>query len=550
MAVQNIDSRHLGLCASALLLVVLASRLLELGLERRIVVAALRCAVQLTVLCAFVLEPMFTRNSPWMILAYLGLIIVLASREASARLKYVYPGIRKDFCFAFAAGGGAVVVFAVGAVLQLDPWWDAMYAVPVSGMIIGNVLTATGLGTDVYLTELSEGADRIDLYLCRGASWREACLPAVRASLTAALTPTLNSMGVMGLVMMPGMMTGQMLGGQAPVQAGLYQVMIMYLITVSGCLTPTLTIALASNAAFDRKEHALLRGKLGKREAAASKDVLLDFFAFLGSLCSPSSLCSKVSWFKRGKKDYKPVEAPAPGYGGSDAIPQKPPTLVQDAASLERDPASVALQAKGLVCAVTGLEASLRLVRGTRTSLTGPTGVGKSQLLKTLARLVPAAKGALLLDGEQWEAPAWRARVCYVNQDRPTLAGTPNELFRGALKYRAQRTRCTASGDRQLAPAQVASAWGLDASKFDEMWATLSGGEAQRAALAVALALEPLVLLLDEPTSACDEDTALKIERSLIESGITILLTTHSKDQAARLCDSHLVASPAAGDSC
>lgn len=103
-------------------------------------------------------------------------------------------------------------------------------------MVIGNVLTATSLGANAFLVDLAEGTDRVELALCRGASWREAALPSLRKAMTAALTPTLNSMAVMGLVMMPGMMTGQMLGGQPPVVAGCYQIMIMYLVCAAGCV--------------------------------------------------------------------------------------------------------------------------------------------------------------------------------------------------------------------------------------------------------------------------------------------------------------------------
>ena len=129
------------------------------------------------------------------------------------------------------------------------------------------------LGCGAFLTDVAERADVVELALARGATWSEAGRPALQSATTAALTPTLNSMAVMGLVMMPGMMTGQMLGGQPPVVAGCYQVMIMYLVCAASCLTTLVLLGLASTAAFDTARHALRRGALAPRPPAQRRDV-------------------------------------------------------------------------------------------------------------------------------------------------------------------------------------------------------------------------------------------------------------------------------------
>ena len=150
----------------------------------------------------------------------------------------------------FRTNASRILISTQVFVLALSPPWDAKYVVPVSGMVVGNVLTATALGCGAFLTDVAERADVVELALARGATWREAALPSLRSATTAALTPTLNSMAVMGLVMMPGMMTGQMLGGQPPVVAGCYQVMIMYLVCAASCLTTLVLLGLASTAVW------------------------------------------------------------------------------------------------------------------------------------------------------------------------------------------------------------------------------------------------------------------------------------------------------------
>ena len=111
-AIQSLGVTHLFACASLLIFVIAASHVLQLDLASRIVVSASRCAVQLLILCAFVLEPLFGRNDPRLIVAYLSLIVALAAKEASSRLKYGYAGLRLHFAAAFACGAGAVILYA------------------------------------------------------------------------------------------------------------------------------------------------------------------------------------------------------------------------------------------------------------------------------------------------------------------------------------------------------------------------------------------------------------------------------------------------------
>ncbi len=90
---------------------------------------------------------------------------------------------------------------------------------------------------------------------------------------------------------------------------------------------------------------------------------------------------------------------------------------------------------------------------------------------------------------------------------------------------------------KQQDPAVLAAEWGLAESYFDQSWSTLSGGESQRASLAIALALEPDILLLDESTSALDEQTTLQIEDTLSRLGIPLVMVSHNSVQVDRFCN-------------
>ncbi|WIA22395.1 hypothetical protein OEZ85_004701 [Tetradesmus obliquus] len=164
--------------------------------------------------------------------------------------------------------------------------------------------------------------------------------------------------------------------------------------------------------------------------------------------------------------------------------------------------------------------------------LRGPSGVGKTLLLRAVACLDPLEAGWLKLSGQspsEVGIPCWRAQVMYVHQSRVNFKGTPQEFFTLAQSFAAQKGR--PRGDL----AQLVADLGLDAGVLQQQWSELSGGQAQRVALAVSLALQPKLLLLDEPTSACDTEAALKVEAVLKRCSAAVLWVTHDPQQPLRV---------------
>jgi len=162
-----------------------------------------------------------------------------------------------------------------------------------------------------------------------------------------------------------------------------------------------------------------------------------------------------------------------------------------------------------------------------------PSGAGKSLLLRLLAGLDRPKSGSVTLGGqtpaEVGGLPAWRARVAFVPQTPARLPGTPAETFAEARLYAAQRAR--PHGDLEAAAAALL----LEPAALAQPWATLSGGQALRASLAVVLALRPQVLLVDEPTAACDAASAAAVEAALLASGAAVVWVSHDLEQPARV---------------
>jgi putative ABC transport system ATP-binding protein len=185
---------------------------------------------------------------------------------------------------------------------------------------------------------------------------------------------------------------------------------------------------------------------------------------------------------------------------------------------------------------------SLALPPGGRLALVGPSGGGKTLLLRALALLDPLDEGAILWNGESVPdsaVPAFRKAVVYLHQRPPLFEGTVRDNLRLPFTLRAHMGR---PFDEARARALLA-ALGREADFLDRPSANLSGGEAQITALVRAVQLDPDVLLCDEPTSALDADTARAAEDLVLrwhqEGGGRrgLIWVSHDLAQAERLAE-------------
>jgi len=220
-----------ALAATLLVVNAALSLVLRLGLARRMGIAAARMVVQL-VLMGLVLNLLFAGASPWLTGLTALVMVLFAGREVTARQKRRLAG-----WWGYGLGttamlfaGTTVTIFALTTQIRPEPWYDARLALPLLGMILGNTMTGVALGTDRLLTGAFESRTAIEARLALGADRREAMGGVVREALRTGLVPTVNSMSAIGLVFIPGMMTGQILAGAAPMEAVKYQLLIMFLI--------------------------------------------------------------------------------------------------------------------------------------------------------------------------------------------------------------------------------------------------------------------------------------------------------------------------------
>jgi putative ABC transport system permease protein len=161
-----------------------------------------------------------------------------------------------------AVAGSAWVVTGIALAAIIDPQFvqsrPAQYAVPLLGMVLGNTLTGISLGLDRLTGDLVSGRDAVELRLSLGATRWEAALPAIRDAVRTGMIPIINSMMVVGIVSLPGMMTGQILAGvEDPMSAVRYQIVIMFLIAAGVVLGVTGATLLSYRRLFNARHQFL-----------------------------------------------------------------------------------------------------------------------------------------------------------------------------------------------------------------------------------------------------------------------------------------------------
>lgn len=218
--------------ASALVFVdAAASIILRLHLHRQLLVAAARCTIQL-LLIGFILKKVFAIDTPLLTLGVISVMVVIAGREVAARpeKKLARYGNQIAGLSAVALATFITAGFALVTALRPHPWYAARYAIPLTGIMLGNALNAASLSLDALLSGIGRERAAIEAQLALGAHYRDAMRPLIRASVRRGILPIINTMSAAGVVTLPGIMTGQILAGLDPVEAVKYQLLLMFLL--------------------------------------------------------------------------------------------------------------------------------------------------------------------------------------------------------------------------------------------------------------------------------------------------------------------------------
>ncbi|MGD9856622.1 MAG: iron export ABC transporter permease subunit FetB [Planctomycetaceae bacterium] len=264
MSYHDLSALEVAVAATLILINGAISLVLGLGLERRLAIAAARTVVQLLLL-GWVLQWIFEARHWSVIVGMMLVMSAIAGVSAVRRTERRYPGVWSTSLTAVMASSWIVLAVALVGVMSPSAWSanPAQYAIPLMGMILGNTLNGISLGLDRLTEELLSRRAEVELRLCLGATRWEAARPYLATAVRTGMVPIINSMMVVGLVSLPGMMTGQILAGTVPMAAVRYQIVIMFLIAAGTALGTTAAVLLGYRCLFNR-QHQFLSGAIRK----------------------------------------------------------------------------------------------------------------------------------------------------------------------------------------------------------------------------------------------------------------------------------------------
>ncbi|MBS3776291.1 MAG: ABC transporter permease [Bacteroidales bacterium] len=234
------------------------------GLIKDSLIAVARMTVQLLVVGLY-LEVLFEYNKTWINSLWWIIMVAIATftiiRRAYLNRRYFFIPLAVSLLISLAI----VDAYFLGIVIDLDYFFDARYFIPISGIILGNCLKTNILGLNTFYKAIRQEKVRYRYYLANGATQGEALAPFMREALKTAFNPLIATITVIGLISLPGLMTGQILGGSSPEVAIKYQIMLMISLFASTLISVVLTITIANRFVFDEygnmKENVMKKNK-------------------------------------------------------------------------------------------------------------------------------------------------------------------------------------------------------------------------------------------------------------------------------------------------
>ena len=244
---EYLDLTPIDVAASAVLILAggLVSVALRLQLTKPLLIASLRTVIQLLIL-GMALSWIFRIERWYLIVAIAAVMTLIAGLTAAGRSRSTFLGMRWISIAAVWLSAWLTVAYGLTIVLRgLPQWHEPQYAIPLLGMVLGNTLNSISLALNTLTESLIRRRDQIETLTAFGATRFEAAAEPMREAVRTGMIPIINSMMIVGLVSLPGMMTGQLVSGMEPGQAVRYQIVIMFLIAGATAIGTSMVVVLA-----------------------------------------------------------------------------------------------------------------------------------------------------------------------------------------------------------------------------------------------------------------------------------------------------------------
>lgn len=228
-----------------------------LNLTGQLLWAGGRTILQLIVVGYF-LAVVFSLENVWAVLLVLAIMLTIAAVVARNRIN---PRSKSLFGWLWLSLGASTAIslgYALVVIIQPPQWYSPQYLIPLTGMILGQTMNSASLAGERLASAIQQNPREIETHLCLGATPGQAIVSYRRAAIRASLIPTVNQMMVVGLVSLPGMLTGQVLAGGDPLNASVYQILIMFLILLTNTLSTIAVTATVYRQYFNQHQQLLV----------------------------------------------------------------------------------------------------------------------------------------------------------------------------------------------------------------------------------------------------------------------------------------------------
>ncbi len=254
----EISPWQLLLCLGFVLLAGGASVYHKLGLGRDLLVGTVRTFAQLF-LMGYVLTFIFETHTSWLVLLMFTFMVAAAVHIIKGRVKeHSVPFLIPTFV-SMLISYSLVSYIVTAVIVGAKPWWTPQYFIPLAGMIVGNSMTAISIALERLFSDLKARRNEVEMRLALGADYREASQDILRNAIKAGMIPSINSLMAVGLVSLPGMMTGQILSGTDPLIAIRYQIVVMLMLVASTALGAIIVTGLVRRRCFSDAQRLIVR---------------------------------------------------------------------------------------------------------------------------------------------------------------------------------------------------------------------------------------------------------------------------------------------------
>lgn len=246
-----IDIDLTGMATAYLLLIIPLAILMwkKIPIAGKVLIAVVRMTVQL-LLVGLYLQFVFKLDNGWLNIAWIFVMMTVADisiiRNCGLKVRVFAPTIMP----ALLLGTGIPLFWLIGGVWRRPNLLEAQYLIPIGGMIMGNCMRANIIGLKNFYSSIRNDEKSFRYMLAQGATLREATAPYLVQAFHAAISPTIATMMTVGLVSLPGMMTGVIMGGNDPMLAVKYQIGIMIAIFSGTAIALPATILFSLHRSF------------------------------------------------------------------------------------------------------------------------------------------------------------------------------------------------------------------------------------------------------------------------------------------------------------